>query len=108
MYRVAFREIHDAGVRRPNGMHHCIAVVPECADVGLGAVFAAPNRVAPERARMARYATTTLAAPLAIADAACRRTPMDPPPPYGTRLDQAISEKPVERTSSVSSTGSTV
>ena len=58
-----------------------IAVVPECAEVGLGAVFAAPKRLAPERARMARYATTTLAAPAATALAACRSTPIEPPPP---------------------------
>jgi hypothetical protein len=35
-------------------MHHCIAVVPEWADVGDAAVFAPPNRVAPDRARIAR------------------------------------------------------
>jgi hypothetical protein len=35
-------------------MHHCIAVVPECPEVGLGAVFAPPKRVAPDRARIAR------------------------------------------------------
>ena len=33
---------------------------------------------------------------------------MEPPPPYGTRLDHVISSKPTERTNSVSSTGSTV
>jgi len=54
MYRVEFSAIHDAGVSTPNGMHHCIAVVPECADVGLGDVFAPPKREAPDLARMAR------------------------------------------------------
>jgi hypothetical protein len=57
---------------------------------------------------MARYATTTSAAPLAIAAAAWSNTPIDPPPPYGTREEKAISWKPTERTSSVSLTGSMV
>jgi hypothetical protein len=100
--------IHDAGVSTPNGMHHCIAVVPAWPDVGLGAVFAPPKRVAPERARIARYATTTSAAPDAIAAAACSSTPIEPPPPYGTRDDQPMPSKPTDRMSSVSSTGSTV
>jgi hypothetical protein len=54
MYRVELSAIQDAGVKTPNGVHHCMAVVPECADVGLGAILAPPKRVAPERARMAR------------------------------------------------------
>ena len=81
MYRVELSAIHEAGVSTPKGMHHCIAVVPECADVGLGDVLAPPKRDAPERARMARYPTTTSAAPLATALAACSSTPIEPPPP---------------------------
>ena len=78
---MAFSAIHEAGVSTPYGMAHCIAVVPECAEVGLGAVLAPPKRVAPERARMARYATTTSAAPEVTALAACSSAPIEPPPP---------------------------
>jgi hypothetical protein len=34
MYRTALKDIHEAGVSTPNGMAHCIAVDPECDDVG--------------------------------------------------------------------------
>ena len=54
MYRVEFSASHDAGVSAPNGMHHWTAVVPECPEVGVARVFAAPKRVAPDRARMER------------------------------------------------------
>src|SRR5258708_40026913 len=43
MYRVALSAIQEAGVITPKGMHHCIAVVPEWAEVGLGAIFGAPK-----------------------------------------------------------------
>ena len=46
--------IHEAGVSTPKGMAHCIAVDPECCEVGLAAVFAPPKRVLPDRARRAR------------------------------------------------------
>ena len=64
----------------PNGEDHCIAVEPECEDVGAAAGRAAPKR-RPERALMARYATTTSAEPEATAATACWSTPWDPPPP---------------------------
>ena len=107
MYRVALSDIHDAGVMTPNGKDHCMAVEPECDEVGRVAAWAAPNRP-PERALIARYTTTTRAAPEATAAAACRSTPWEPPPPYGTRLDHPICGAPMARTSSVSSTGSIV
>ena len=60
---------HDAGVSTPNGEHHWLAVEPECADVARGLTCGRPNRD-PERALIARYATTTRAAPPATAAAA--------------------------------------
>src|SRR3984957_4024529 len=107
MYRTELSDIHDAGVRTPYGVHHCIAVEPECDDVPLPPTAARPKR-SPDLALMARYTTTTSAMPAATAAAAWRSTPWEPPPPYGTRLEKLISWIPRVRTSSVSPTGPTV
>src|SRR3954470_21433055 len=88
-------------------MHHCSAVVPPWPDVGVAATLAPPKRE-PERARIARYTTTTSAAPDAIASAAAVSVPIDPPPPYGIRAQNLARSNPADRTTSVSSEGSTV
>ena len=54
MYLVALTAIHEAGVSTPYGMHHCVAVEPECEKPALGRNRAAPKGLAPERALMAR------------------------------------------------------
>jgi hypothetical protein len=56
---VALRAIHEAGVRTPNGEHHCIAVEPEWDEVGRLAFRR--DRTPARRALTARYTTTTRA-----------------------------------------------